>query len=107
MGACKNTNADQSPQQEMSKLMWVTCPGQFTSYLRFNQETIEPFLYLSKCRLYYAVDLWIMWGHFHCRIDEKAATTGRIAEQTFNTCLKKALKKLKKRRSLLLKCCNF
>src|SRR5947209_20228614 len=43
-----------------------------------------------------------MWSHFDGRIDEKAAATGRIAEQIFNGGLKKALENLREGSRLLL-----
>src|SRR5689334_19798165 len=91
----------------MRQLMWIVCPGEITGNLRLDQETIKPLLHLLQRRLDDLVDLWIMGSHFDGRIDEKAATTGRIAEQNLNTGLKKALENLREGSRLLQRCCNL
>src|SRR6266566_7880758 len=48
-----------------------------------------------------------MGSHFDSRIDEKTATTGRIAEQIFNTGLKKVLKNFREGSRLLLQFCDL
>ena len=82
--------------------MGILCPGEVTGHLRSDQETIKPLLYLLQRRLDDRVDLGIMGSHFDGRIDEKAATTGRIAEQQFNAGVKKALENLREGSRLLL-----
>src|SRR3954451_7196303 len=87
--------------------MRILCPGEFTGNLRLDQETIKPLLYLLQRRLDDRVDLGIMWGHLDDRIHEKAAPTGRIAEQFFNDCLKKALENFRDGSGLLQKFCGL
>src|SRR5436309_15529280 len=48
-----------------------------------------------------------MGSHFDGRIDEKAATTGRIAEQNLNAGVKKALEQLREGSRLLQKFCDL
>src|SRR5947199_6270079 len=91
----------------MSQLMGLVCPGEVTGHLRFDQETIKPLLHLLQRRLDDRVDLWIMRSHVDSRIDEKAATAGRIAEQLFNAGVKKALEQLREGSRLLQKFCDL
>src|SRR5947209_17503041 len=48
-----------------------------------------------------------MGSHFDGRIDEKAATTGRIAEQNLNAGVKKALEQLREGSRLLQNFCDL
>src|SRR5207237_7178664 len=100
---CHDTNADQDPRQEVSQLMRILCPGEVTGNLCFDQETIKPLLDLLQGRLDDRVDLGIVRSHFYACIDEKAATTGRIADQLFNEGLKKALEDLREASGLFQK----
>src|SRR6266496_1190031 len=85
----------------MSHLMGIICPGEVTDHLRLDQETIKPLLYLLKRGLDDRVYFCIMWSHFDSRIDEKTATTGRIAQQDVNIGLEKLFQHLSQRSRLI------